>query len=71
MDEHRVLPVGYQESEGGYGFDIGPYGNFNRDRTRWETYPATPRYGVQYFASRTNRHPVRIVHLRVVGSRIA
>ena len=34
------------------GYDIAPYGNFNRDRTRWESYPATPRYGVQYFAIR-------------------
>jgi dipeptidyl-peptidase-4 len=34
------------------GFDIAPYGNFNRDRTKWESYPATPRYGVQYFALR-------------------
>ena len=34
------------------GFDIAPYGNFSRDRTKWETYPATPRYGVQYFALR-------------------
>ena len=34
------------------GFDIAPYGNFNADRTKWETYPASPRYGVQYFALR-------------------
>jgi len=34
------------------GFEIAPYGNFNRDRTKWETYPSTPRYGVQYFALR-------------------
>jgi dipeptidyl aminopeptidase/acylaminoacyl peptidase len=34
------------------GFDIGPYGNFSQDRTRWETYPATPRFGVQYFSLR-------------------
>jgi dipeptidyl aminopeptidase/acylaminoacyl peptidase len=34
------------------GFDIAPYGNFNAGRTKWETYPATPRYGVQYFALR-------------------
>jgi hypothetical protein len=34
------------------GFDIAPYGNFNKERTKWETYPATPRYGVQYFALR-------------------
>ncbi len=34
------------------GFDIAPYGNFSDDRTRWETYPALPRYGVQYLALR-------------------
>jgi dipeptidyl-peptidase-4 len=34
------------------GFDIAPYGNFNADRTKWETYPALPRYGVQYLALR-------------------
>ena len=32
------------------GFDLAPYGNFNRERTKWETYPATPRYSIQYFA---------------------
>ncbi len=34
------------------GFDIAPYGNFDKDRKRWETYPALPRYGVQYLALR-------------------
>ena len=34
------------------GFGIAPYGNFNAVRTKWETYPASPRYGVQYFALR-------------------
>jgi hypothetical protein len=34
------------------GYDIAPYGNYSRDRTRWESYPATPRFGVQYFALR-------------------
>jgi hypothetical protein len=34
------------------GFDICPYGNFSADRTRWETYPASPRFGVQYVAAR-------------------
>lgn len=34
------------------GFEIAPYGNFSPDRTRWETYPASPRFGVQYFALR-------------------
>src|SRR5262249_46221871 len=28
------------------------YGNFSQDRTRWETYPGTPRFGVQYFSLR-------------------
>ncbi len=28
------------------------YGNFSRDRTRWEMYPAQPRYGVQYVGLR-------------------
>lgn len=34
------------------GFDLCPYGNFSSDRTRWESYPPTPRYGVQYMALR-------------------
>jgi dipeptidyl aminopeptidase/acylaminoacyl peptidase len=34
------------------GFDTFYYGNFSADRTAWETYPATPRFGVQYFAVR-------------------
>ncbi|MBX9582053.1 MAG: DPP IV N-terminal domain-containing protein [Gemmataceae bacterium] len=34
------------------GFDIAPYGNFNADRTRWETYAASPRYGLQMVALR-------------------
>jgi len=34
------------------GFDISPYGNFSQDRMRWETYPASPRFGVQYVAAR-------------------
>lgn len=28
--------------------DTWYYGNFNRDRTRWEDYPAEPRYGINY-----------------------
>ncbi|CAN5337335.1 hypothetical protein BH11PLA2_BH11PLA2_42120 [soil metagenome] len=28
------------------------YGNFNENRTEWETYPTTPRFGTQYFALR-------------------
>jgi dipeptidyl-peptidase 4 len=28
------------------------YGNFNRDRTAWESYPPVPRYGIQWAALR-------------------
>jgi dipeptidyl aminopeptidase/acylaminoacyl peptidase len=38
------------EKRGGYKSFF--YGNFNRDHTRWETYPAQPRYGIQYLALR-------------------
>ncbi|MBX9623891.1 MAG: DPP IV N-terminal domain-containing protein [Gemmataceae bacterium] len=34
------------------GYDIAPYGNFNADRTRWETYTSSPRYGLQSVALR-------------------
>lgn len=34
------------------GYDLAPYGNFNADRTRWETYDASPRYGLQAVALR-------------------
>jgi len=34
------------------GFDLAPYGNFSKDRTKWETYPALPRYSIQYLALR-------------------
>jgi len=34
------------------GYDIAPYGNFNKDRTKWETYPTTPRFSTPYFAMR-------------------
>ncbi len=32
------------------GFDTFWYGNFNRARTEWTTYPAGPRFGLQLFA---------------------
>jgi dipeptidyl-peptidase 4 len=34
------------------GYRSFPYGNFNPDRTAWESYPPLPRYGVQSFALR-------------------
>jgi dipeptidyl aminopeptidase/acylaminoacyl peptidase len=38
------------EKETGYKSTF--YGNFNADRTAWESYPATPRYGIQWLALR-------------------
>ena len=34
------------------GVDIAPYGSFDKERTKWETYPASPRYSTQYLALR-------------------
>jgi dipeptidyl aminopeptidase/acylaminoacyl peptidase len=34
------------------GIEPFTYGSFSKDRTQWETYPAQPRYGVQYFGLR-------------------
>ena len=47
-----LLPMVTKKVKAATGFDIAPYGNFNADRTKWETYTAAPRYGVQYFALR-------------------
>lgn len=45
-----LFPAVTKKVKAATGFDIAPYGNFNGDRTKWETYPATPRYSIQYFA---------------------
>lgn len=34
------------------GFESFFYGNFNRDRTQWTSYAASPRYGTQYIGLR-------------------
>jgi dipeptidyl aminopeptidase/acylaminoacyl peptidase len=34
------------------GYQSFFYGNFSFDRTRWETYPVTPRYGIVYVGLR-------------------
>lgn len=47
-----MLPAVGKRVKAATGFDTGPYGNFNADRTKWETYPALPRYGVQYVSLR-------------------
>jgi dipeptidyl-peptidase 4 len=50
--ESKLFPAVEKKVKDATGFDIAPYGNFDRERTKWETYPATPRYGIQYFALR-------------------
>ncbi len=47
-----LFPAVTKKVKAATGFDIAPYGNFNADRTKWETYAAGPRYGVQYLALR-------------------
>ena len=47
-----LFPAVAKKVKAATGYDIAPYGNFNADRTKWETYPATPRYSIQYFALR-------------------
>ncbi|MBY0455776.1 MAG: DPP IV N-terminal domain-containing protein, partial [Gemmataceae bacterium] len=48
--DNTLFPAVTKRVKAATNFDIAPYGNFNRDRTKWETYPATPRYGIQYLA---------------------
>lgn len=48
--DNTLFPAATKKVKAATGFDIAPYGNFSKDRTRWETYPATPRYSIQYFA---------------------
>jgi dipeptidyl aminopeptidase/acylaminoacyl peptidase len=47
-----LFPAVTKKVKAATGFDVAPYGNFSADRTKWETYPASPRYGVQYLALR-------------------
>jgi hypothetical protein len=48
----RLLPDAGRRMEKATGYQSFFYGNFTPDRVAWETYPAEPRYGVQYFGLR-------------------
>jgi dipeptidyl-peptidase 4 len=50
--QKNLLPAITQKLKAATGFESQFYGNFNRDRTQWTSYPATPRYGIQYFGLR-------------------
>jgi dipeptidyl-peptidase-4 len=44
----NLLPTVSRKMEAATGFKSTFYGNFNRDRSKWETVPPTPRYGFHY-----------------------
>jgi hypothetical protein len=52
MVRDRFLPEAGRRLEKATGFLSFFYGNFVANHTIWETYPAEPRYGVQYFGLR-------------------
>jgi dipeptidyl aminopeptidase/acylaminoacyl peptidase len=47
----RMLP-GVRERVEKDGYKSFFYGNFSADRTRWESYPVLPRYGIVYVGTR-------------------
>lgn len=47
-----LVPAAGERMNRATGFVPFIYGNFNRERTQWETYPAQPRYGIQYVGLR-------------------
>jgi dipeptidyl aminopeptidase/acylaminoacyl peptidase len=49
---NTMLPEAGKRVKAATGFDTAPYGNFNKEKTRWETYPSLPRYSIQYIALR-------------------
>ena len=44
----RMLPAISQTLRESKGWDTFFYGNFDREKTSWSTYPAMPRYGTPY-----------------------
>src|SRR5262249_30161884 len=49
--DHMLSDAG-KRLEQATGYKSFFYGNFSADRTRWETYPVTPRYGIVYVGLR-------------------
>jgi dipeptidyl aminopeptidase/acylaminoacyl peptidase len=50
--QEKVLPDLAARVKKATGCDCFLYGNFSRDKARWETYPSSPRFGLQYLALR-------------------
>jgi dipeptidyl aminopeptidase/acylaminoacyl peptidase len=52
MVRENLFPDLTKRLEKKSGYRSYYYGNFSRDRTRWETVPPTPRYGTHYVSMR-------------------
>jgi hypothetical protein len=50
--QDKMLPDVTTRLRKATGYDSFFYGNFNADRSRWETVPPTPRYGIHYVGLR-------------------
>jgi len=61
-----MLPEVGKRLEKKTGFLSFFYGNFSRDRKKWESYGATPRYGINTSACAAHRHPLRVVLVRLL-----
>ena len=48
----ELLPEAGRRLEKATGYKSFFYGNFNKEHTRWQTYPALPRYGAHYIGLR-------------------
>jgi dipeptidyl-peptidase 4 len=51
--QQKLFPEVTKNLDRTSGYKSYYYGNFSRDRTRWETVPATPRYGTLYAGLRS------------------
>ena len=49
----EMLPRVGRDAAKKYGVPAFVYGDFNREHTRWESYPAQARYGTSYFGLRS------------------
>ncbi len=52
FSNNTLLPDTTKRLKAATGFESFFYGNFNKDKTQWTSYPATPRFGTQYVGLR-------------------
>ena len=71
----QLLPDAGRRLEKHTDFKSFFYGNYNREHTRWESVPPTPRYGIHYFGLRnrmailSESYSYASYHDRVLASR--